>query len=96
MQLQDFIADCGIIEGTINLLQTYYKRRDENVVKNLISSMLWSLHVFTGGCSSPERNTNVRKRVSIINLYLNNKLIFYNFFYYVYQCYQNIFYHQRH
>ncbi|VIO90878.1 Uncharacterized protein BM_BM9099 [Brugia malayi] len=60
---KDFIADCGIIEGTINLLQTYYKRRDEAVVKNLISSMLWSLHVFTGGCSSPERNINVRKRL---------------------------------
>ncbi|KAM3724316.1 Armadillo repeat-containing protein [Dirofilaria immitis] len=60
---KDFIADCGIIEGTINLLQAYCKRRDEAVVKNLISSMLWSLHVFTGGCSSPERNISVRKRL---------------------------------
>ncbi|VDN05540.1 unnamed protein product [Thelazia callipaeda] len=64
---KDFIADCGIIEGIINLLQTYNKRRDETVVKNLISSMLWSLHVFTGGCSSPERNISVRKRLILFD-----------------------------
>ncbi|VDM25307.1 unnamed protein product [Toxocara canis] len=60
---KDFIVESGAIERLVALLISFEPIREETGVKGLISSVIWALHIFTTGCSTPERTLSARKRL---------------------------------
>ncbi|VDK62411.1 unnamed protein product [Anisakis simplex] len=60
---KDFIVECSAIERLLATLINFEPKREEGGVKSLISSIIWAIHIFTTGCSTPEKTVNARKRL---------------------------------
>lgn len=77
---QDIIVQCNAIDGLVRLLLRFHERRQEVSIKNLFASIIWALHIFTTGCSTPELTNCARKQVKFFS-FMKRDQIFSDIFY---------------